>query len=429
LATAVLPEVLDLRVAEMNMQNLVGQVLGHYRVVSRLGSGASGEVYCAKDLRLMREVALKVLGRPEESNRLVTLQSEARMASSLNHPNIVTIHDADISAKTPYIVMELITGKTLREMMNLHLLDLASSVCLGQQVAQGLARAHDEGLVHRDLKPENIMVSKEGLAKVLDFGLAQPAGSQSESTTDGTSFAPLAGTIAYMSPEQAAGKKLDFRSDQFSLGVILYEMVAGERPFHRTSIAQTVAAIIEEPHTPLCSSKFMIPFQFSEIVDKCLAKSPARRFFSTHELARQLAAVQSDLQNAPLRSPVIGVLPFSDLSPDGSYEYFSEGMSEEIRRQLRALPGLTILSRYATPATSWRSLRRIGAATRAERLIEGSVRFGLGRIRVASGLIDTHSGYSIWSEQYDREAHDLLAVQSDVAQRVVTVLEPLLTRQ
>lgn len=411
------------------MQSLVGQVLGHYQVVSRLGSGASGEVYRAKDLRLMREVALKVFGRPEEPNKLVTLQNEARMASSLNHPNIVTIHDADISAHTPYIAMELITGQTLREMLDLGLVDLALGIQLGHQVAQGLAKAHDAGLIHRDLKPENIMVSKDGLAKILDFGLAQPEISQSESTTDGKCLAPLAGTIAYMSPEQAAGKKLDFRSDQFSLGVILYEMVAGERPFHRDSVAQTLAAIIQEPHKPLYSSKVMIPFQFSEVVDKCLAKTPELRFASTHELARQLALAQSDLQNARRRSSIIGVLPFSDLSPDGSYEYFSEGMSEEIRRQLRALPSLTILSRYAVPATCRLSLRRIAAATRADRLIEGSVRFGLGRVRVASGLIDTRSGYSIWSEQYDRDAHDLLAVQSDVAQRVVSVLEPLLTRQ
>jgi hypothetical protein len=261
-----------------------------------------GEVYRARDTRLAREVAIKVL--PAEltgdSGRLNRFEKEARAASSLNHPNIVTIYEIDQNDSTAWIAMELVDGKTLRSLLDGGALSLRKLLPLAAQTADGLAKAHAAGIVHRDLKPENLMVTRDGFIKILDFGLAKltPTGfeaaeaTQTPTVTRGTEPGTVLGTVGYMSPEQASGRPVDFRSDQFSLGAIVYEMAAGRRAFERPTAVQTLAAIIQEEPEPLSSISAKLPANLVWMIERCLAKDPEDRYGSTKDLARDLAAMR-----------------------------------------------------------------------------------------------------------------------------------------
>ena len=260
-----------------------GTRLGSFEVLAPLGAGGMGEVYRAKDLRLGREVALKVL--PEElsenADRLARFEQEARSASALNHPNIVTVHEIGRAGDTSYIAMELVDGKTLRELGASGAMPVRKVLAAAAQAAEGLAKAHGAGIVHRDLKPENLMVSKDGFVKILDFGLAKltepESGGVSAMPTVGkpeTRPGTVMGTVGYMSPEQAGGAPLDFRSDQFSLGSILYELLSGEKAFARKTAAETMSAIIREEPEPLGKLSPQTPLPLRWIVERCLAKDP-----------------------------------------------------------------------------------------------------------------------------------------------------------
>jgi len=263
-----------------------------------------GEVYRARDARLSREVALKVL--PEEvsvdRDRLARFEQEARSASALNHPNIVTIYEVGQSGATSYIAMELVDGKTLRELVVSGPLPIRRVLAIGAQAAEGLAKAHAAGIVHRDLKPENLMVSKDGYVKILDFGLSKLAAPESGELSAMPTLArpetqpgTVLGTVSYMSPEQAGGQPLDYRSDQFSLGSILYEAVSGEKAFQRKTSAETMAAIIREEPEALGKLRSEAPPPLRWIVDRCLAKDPEERYASTRDLARDLAGVRDHI--------------------------------------------------------------------------------------------------------------------------------------
>ncbi len=273
--------------------------LGPYEIVSPLGAGGMGEVYRARDTRLERDVAIKVL--PErlatDRERLTRFEREARSASALNHPNVVTIYDVGEEGSIFYIAMELVEGKTLRELMAAGALPLRELLQIGSQAAEGLARAHSGGILHRDLKPDNLMVSEDGFVKILDFGLAKMTGSGTEPevtiSRELTMSGAVMGTVPYMSPEQARGRPLDFRSDQFSLGCILYEMATGRRPFDRDTAAETLTAIIREEPEPIGSVNARIPAPLCWIVERCLAKDPEQRYASTRDLARDVAAVRN----------------------------------------------------------------------------------------------------------------------------------------
>ena len=267
-----------------------------------------GEVYRARDTRLGREVAIKILPAALATNadRLGQLEREARSASALNHPNIVTIYEIGSADSTFYIAMELIEGVSLRDVILAGQLPLRRLLSIAAQIADGLAKAHGAGIVHRDLKPENLMLSNDGFVKILDFGLARvfPVRSESvssDSTSDHGEVAPsgIAGTIGYLSPEQASGRPLDFRSDQFSLGAVLYELATGSRAFHRDTPVQTLAAILEDDPDPIASVNARLPAPFCWVVERCLAKNPEDRYASTRDLARDLAGLRDRLLESP----------------------------------------------------------------------------------------------------------------------------------
>jgi Tol biopolymer transport system component/predicted Ser/Thr protein kinase len=281
-----------------------GSKLGAYEILAPLGAGGMGEVYRARDARLSREVAIKVLpaAMASDPDRRARFEQEARSASGLNHPNILTIYDIGEADGTIYIAMELVEGRTLREMVAGEPLPTRRLLDVAVQTAEGLAKAHAAGIVHRDLKPENIMVSRDGFVKILDFGLAkltEPV-SQELSVLPTAIAAPtqpgtVMGTAGYMSPEQASGQPVDFHSDQFSLGAILYEMAAGERAFQRKTGAETLVAIIREEPPPLSQAAPKAPAPVRWIVERCLAKDPEERYASTKDLSRELRSVRDHL--------------------------------------------------------------------------------------------------------------------------------------
>jgi Tol biopolymer transport system component len=283
-----------------------GTKLGPYEILAPLGVGGMGEVYRAKDARLGREIALKVL--PEEfssdKERLVRFEQEARAASALNHPNILTVHDVGSETGRSFIAMELVDGKSLRELLEGGALPLRKGLDLAAQIADGLAKAHSAGIVHRDLKPENVMVSKDGFAKILDFGLAKLSQPSREDLSSLPTAAPattpgmVLGTIGYMSPEQAAGRTVDYRSDQFSFGAIGYEMATGQKPFARNTSAETLTAIIREEPEPIGELNPKVPAPVRWIIERCLAKDPEDRYASTKDLARDLKSVRDHLSEA-----------------------------------------------------------------------------------------------------------------------------------
>ena len=268
-----------------------GTFLGPYEILGPLGTGGMGQVYRARDTRLGREVALKTLpeslaGDPERVSRL---EREARATSSLNHPHIVTIHELGATAEHHYIVMELVDGKSISALLSEGALPAEKLLTLGAQVAEALAAAHEKGIVHRDLKPANVVVTADGRAKVLDFGLARympAAAAAHDATRTGplTGVGAVMGTVAYMSPEQAQGLAVDYRSDQFSLGVMLYEMATGQRPFDQDTAAATVAAILRDPPPSLRSLRSDLPTPLQWLIERCLAKDPRDRYGATRDL-------------------------------------------------------------------------------------------------------------------------------------------------
>ncbi|MEO8586197.1 MAG: protein kinase [Acidobacteriota bacterium] len=285
-----------------------GQKLGPYEILTPLGAGGMGEVYRARDARLRRELAIKVLP-PElasDADRRQRFEQEARAASGLNHPNIVTIFDIGSDDANVFIAMELVDGKNLREVLLSGALPTRRLLDIACQIADGLAKAHTAGIVHRDLKPENVMVSKDGVVKILDFGLAKLLKEQPEGGTDvptATRAGTVMGTVGYMSPEQASGRVLDFRSDQFSLGSILYELASGKRAFERSTGAETLTAIIREEAEPLGRLNASVPGPFRWLVERCLQKDPEERYASTRDLARDLKSIREHLSDSSVSAP------------------------------------------------------------------------------------------------------------------------------
>jgi WD40 repeat protein len=276
---------------------LTGSTFDHYRILERIGAGGFGEVYRAQDTALGRDVALKVLPADVASapERLRRFEQEARAASALNHPAIVTVYGIGSCNGVPYIAMELVDGTTLRDLLDSPALPARRILEIGAPIADGLAKAHAAGIVHRDMKPENVMVTRDGFVKILDFGLAKLTQASPDSGGTMTGTGVVLGTVAYMSPEQASGRPVDFRSDQFAFGSMVYEMATGRRPFTGPTAAQTLAAIIQDEPEPLQKRSPKLPAPLRWIVERCLAKDPEQRYASTRDLARDLATLRDRL--------------------------------------------------------------------------------------------------------------------------------------
>src|SRR5579859_1563921 len=298
-----------------------GSKFGPFEVIDRLGAGGMGDVYRARDIRLARMVALKFLRSTiaENPQLLHRFHQEARTASALNHKNIVTIYELGSDGPSHYIAMELVEGKTLRDLLGSGILPMRTSLEVAVQVAEGLAKAHEAGITHRDLKPENLMITQDGLVKILDFGLAKVVQSDFAETCSGetsvSNTAPgiILGTFAYMSPEQAAGRQVDSRSDQFSFGAVLYEMVTGKCAFHRATAAETMVAILRDQVEPIALQNREAPAPLCWVIERCLAKDPDRRYVSTRDLARELAAIRDGFGEKPSMQvePASASLPVS----------------------------------------------------------------------------------------------------------------------
>jgi serine/threonine-protein kinase len=395
-----------------------GARLGPYEIAGLLGRGGMGEVYRARDRRLEREVAIKVLPRHGEGDpeRRRRLEREARAAGGIGHPNVLAIHDVGEAGGAAYVVSELLEGETLRERLRRARLTLDECLDWAGQAARGLAAAHDRGIVHRDLKPENLFLTRDGRLKILDFGLAKRsrAGEAAEGASTGTRPGLLLGTVGYMAPEQARGEPADERSDVFSIGAVLYEMATGRRAFPGPSPAEALAEILHREPPPLEA-----PFErLAPIVARCLEKRAAARFASARELASALAAAPGA---GPRDAPVsIAVLPFDNLSAEPDQEYFCEGMAEELIAALTRVDGLRVAAvPPATPAPEHaRMVRELGA----DKVVQGSVRRSGARLRVVVHVVQARDGYRVWSERFDREMHDVFAVQDEIAGRVTEAL-------
>jgi serine/threonine protein kinase/tetratricopeptide (TPR) repeat protein len=393
----------------------IGTRLGPYEIVSVIGAGGMGEVYCAEDTRLGRTVAIKML----HDAHLERFELEARAIASLNHPNICALYDIG----PDYLVMERIEGVPL-----FGPLPPEDVTRFALQIAMALEAAHEKGIVHRDLKPDNILVTSTGV-KLLDFGLAKvgPAFTGAQDETRHTASGTIVGTAAYMSPEQAEGKTVDARSDIFSFGLVLYEMLSGREAFARDNPLATLAAILYAEPDPLEA-----PPELQQIIARCLRKSPGDRF---QTMAEVRAALENPKLVAPApvvdKTPSIAVLPFANMSGDQDNEYFSDGLSEEIISALTHVNGLKVIARSSAFSFKGKNqdIRRIADALGVANILEGSVRRSGPRVRITAQLINAVDGSQLWSERFDRQMTDIFAIQDEISQAIVDVLKVKLVRQ
>jgi len=424
----------------------IGQIISHYKIIEKLGAGGMGVVYRAEDLRLMRAVALKFL--PDESGRdqqaVDRFQREARAASALNHPHICTIYDIDEHEGRRFIAMELLEGKTLKQRMRESLLSIDEILDLAIQIADGLVAAHAERIIHRDIKPANIFITRRGVAKLLDFGLAkllpgrppglEVAAAETATLASGderlTRPGTAVGTVAYMSPEQALGKELDTRSDIFSLGVVLYEMITGVIPFQGETPAAVFDELLHKEVAAPSQGSRNLPEALGCIIGKALEKDPTLRYQSAADLEADLQRVKRDCDSGRAVVPATGksprirslaVLPFADMSPERDQEHFCDGIAEELITSLARIRELRVAARTSAFFFKGKTadIREIGRKLGVEAVVEGSVRKAGNTLRITAQLINIADGYHLWTERYDREIKDVFAIQDEVTSAII----------
>ncbi len=424
---------------------MIGQTLGHYKILDKLGAGGMGEVYRARDERLDRDVAIKVL--PEEvaqdDDRLARFEREAKAIARLSHPNILDIYELGDHDGRPFMVTELLVGETLSELLEHCSLGWRKATEIGAAIADGLAAAHISGVVHRDLKPSNIFVISDGYVKVIDFGLAryEPAGAGQDETavqtmTVRTEPGTVLGTAPYMSPEQVRGEPVDPRSDIFSLGCVLYEMACGRRAFSRGTAVETMNAILKEPASEVGASRPEVPPEFDRITAHCLEKNSRQRFQSASDLSFALRSLLTATDRIPSgehgtrpttrdTKPSIAVLPFKNLSADPEQEFFCDGMAEEITNALVHVQGLRVVARTSAFAFKGKheDVREIGGKLDVGAIVEGSVRKAGDRLRITAQLIDVRDGSHMWSERFDRRLEDVFEIQDEISLAIVDSLK------
>jgi serine/threonine protein kinase/Flp pilus assembly protein TadD len=416
---------------------MIGKSIGHYRVLGKLGEGGMGVVYRARDDKLDREVALKFLPPELASNREARqrLLQEARAASRLSHPNIATIYEVGETNGTPFIALELVTGESLKQVLDRGRLPRARLADIARQIAAGLNEAHQAGVLHRDIKPGNIMVDAKGRVKILDFGLAVFAGRERGPEETAENFITrtatqwsTGGTVPYMPPEQLRGEATDARSDIFSFGVLLYQCLAGRLPFPGETAIDILHAILRQPPIPLRSLLPDIPADWERLVERCLAKVPEQRFPSMQEVTEALAALATDEKPA---EKSVAVLYFENLSPAKEDEYFRDGMTEDIITEMLKIRQLRIFPRSAVVPFRDKSVSaaEIGQQLNASYAVTGSLRRAGNRLRISAQLLDVRSGFPVWAERYDRQMEDVFEIQDEIARSIAQALRVKLSPQ
>jgi serine/threonine-protein kinase len=465
-----------------------GSKLGPYEILAPIGAGGMGEVYKAKDSKLDRDVAIKVL--PEsvaaDPDTLARFEREAKAVAALSHPNILAIHDYGNQNGVAYAVMELLEGETLRDRLDHGPIPPKQAVDFTMQVARGLSAAHEKGIVHRDLKPENLFVSRDGHVKILDFGLAKrtemkgAAETSAPTQAKGTEPGTVMGTMGYMSPEQVRGREVDHRSDIFSLGTILYELLSGKRAFKRDTASDTMAAIMRDEPPELSESGTDIPRALQELVRHCLEKKPEDRFQTARDLAFNLAQASSGVNSSQPRSvpdaatsPVtsasrrkalriagmglaaavaaslvwylarrsgpgsrlgvirsIAVLPLDNYSGDPGQDYFAEGMTDELTADLATISQLRVISRGS--AMQFKGRQRpptpeIARLLDVDAVVEGSVLRSGDRVRITAELVDARADKQLWAKSFERNSRDVLALQDELASAIAGEIHVQLT--
>jgi non-specific serine/threonine protein kinase len=420
-----------------------GTTLGPYEILSKLGEGGMGAVYLAKDPRLERNVAIKTL--PEEFSQrpeaLMRFQAENKAVAALSHPNIRIIYDIGVDKGYTFAVMELLEGETLASRLQRSALDWHEAVQVALGVASGLAAAHNKGIIHRDIKPHNIFLTDSGETKILDFGLALSfAGiSDEESETMDSTMTlddlagKVSGTIPYMSPEQVRNKPADNRSDIFSYGCVLYEMLTTKRLFARDSAPEIMVAVLYETPPNLSKSGIVVPAELQRLVNLCLEKAPNHRIQSMNDIIDVLKKVQKSpiSPKKGYQEASVAVLPFVNMSKDSEDEYFSDGLTEELIDSLVKIGGLQVASHTTSAVYKGKShdIRFIAEQLHVRTVVEGSVRRAGNRFRISAQLINAEDGYHLWSDRYDRDVDDVFAVQSEIAHKIAEALQVVLTEK
>jgi serine/threonine-protein kinase len=409
---------------------MIGKTISHYEILEKLGEGGMGIVYRAEDTKLKRIVALKFLrpqafGTEEQKERFIR---EAQLTASLDHPHICTVYEIDESDDQIFISMAYTEGVTLKERIRGGPLQIDDAVRLAVQVSRGLAAAHEKDIVHRDIKSTNIMITTSGHAKIMDFGLAKITGGKEISKTT----API-GSAAYMSPEQARSESVDRRTDIWSLGVVLYEMVSGQLPFQADFEPAVVYSILNEDVVPLSELQPEVHPDLERIVDRMLAKDADARYGSVLDVLDDLSIMKEKLDSQDgverrarkKKEPSIAVLPFSDMSPHKDQEYFCDGIAEEIINALAKVEGMRVVARTSSFLFKGgnEDIRDIGRRLKVEAVLEGSVRKAGNQLRITTQLTKAADGFHMWSERYDREMEDVFAIQDDITLAIVNKLK------
>jgi serine/threonine protein kinase/Flp pilus assembly protein TadD len=435
--------------------------IGRYLICSLLGAGGMGEVYLADDTKLDRKVALKILPADVGHDRVLRFVQEAKAASALNHPNILTIYEIDEIDSEQFIVTEFIEGETLRARMRKASITPREAIDVGIQVASALCATHKVGIIHRDVKPENIMLRRDGIVKVLDFGLAKlerawpAADADSKTPTQAlinTEAGTVLGTAQYMSPEQARGLDIDARTDIWSLGCVLYEMVAARQPFVGATMLDVLTGILNREQDSLVHHLPEGPREFERIICRALRKDREERYQTAKELFIDLKDLKSELESQSRRGPSakvtvdtiqdstestspsvpeksIAVLYFENMNSENDSDHFCAGITEDIITDLSKINHLKVVPR--TDVLSFRNkevnIRQVGETLRVNYILEGSVRTAGNKIRITAQLIDVRGGYQLWAERFDRFVEDIFDLQNEVSQKIAEALKISLT--
>ena len=401
---------------------MISRKLSHYQILEKLGAGGMGEVYLAQDLNLERKVAIKFLPQnlTSDAENVERFRREAKAAAALNHPNIITIYEISEEKDQLFIVMEYVDGTTLRELISTSSqFPVPNYLSIMTQICEGLSKAHQAGIIHRDIKPANIMITGDTTVKILDFGLAKLTGG-AQLTKDTSTL----GTVAYMSPEQCSAGEIDQRSDIWSLGVVLYQMLMGQLPFRGEYEQAILYSIIHDTPVAPSNLQMQIPAVVDQMILKALEKDPHQRYQNVQQLISDLHTLVKKAAVLHTDGPSIVVLPFDDISPDKDNAYFSDGLTEEIITDLSQIQSIRVISRTSSMILkgTQKSIRQISKELEVKYILEGSVRKAGNNVRITAQLIDAAHDAHLWAEKYSGTLDNVFDLQEKVSREIVTAL-------